>query len=165
MSEDLKAHFSQRATGDSQSLSATMQKNQGLNTLLKSLDGLKGKGYRVSVTDIQVAKPEQDGVVYKPPVASRTVTVAKTGMLSRTKDEASLTIALTVDGEYQFTLGGSGVETSVSSTTVANGATNQVNQWLVDVQRGFDVDIMSTALARAEERAPVKAGQRSSKPV
>lgn len=162
MSDDLKALFERRASGDTQTLASEMQANTSLQKLVTSLDGLKGKGFEVEVGSVKTTTPTQDGSVYKAPVVGREIKVTHKKRI-RSNETASLTVTLDVNGEYGFKTEGA-VTTELESTSVKTAAGNNLQKWLVDVQGAFGVDILSTAMARQEERAEAKGQRRNPKP-
>lgn len=162
MSDDLRTLFSERVESDTRLLAETFGNNNALKTLLTSLADLKGNGYKVSVDNLTASRFEQDGETYKAPVVHRTISVEGDAVTQST----SLKVTLNVDGEYSFEAAGA-VNESPASTTVSNQASNNVQQWLVDVQVEFGIDILGTAMARTEERAEVagaEAEKRKSRP-
>lgn len=155
MSEDLQAIFDERARSDQSLLVKSMNANTSLSTLLTSLEGLKGKGYQVEVGKMMSTPLEQDGVEYKAPVVSKNITIQ-----SADDKSSSLTVSLNVNGEYSFSVQGS-AESKFEDTTVANQATNNVQQWILNVQGDFGIDVLATAMARQSERAEAKTTQRA----
>ncbi len=151
MADETKKLFRARAEGDVKVLKDAYIANGNLMVLLDSLNGLKGNGFTIEVSGLAAQKPVQDTQGYTPPTVSRAITLRAPG-----KGDSSLAVTLDLAGVYRFEFEASSkgemAASKYADTTVGNQAANRVQQWLVDVQSAFDINVLGTALARANER-------------
>ena len=150
MSEDMKDVFAKRATADQGVLRDSYASNSSLIKLIKSLDGLKGDGFEVEAGSVFVLKPNDEGDVYNPPYLEQVVGITQTS----NGKVVDLRIKLDMSGEYSFVVEeGDDNNKELSSTNVAQEATNSVLRFVTETQSAMGVDVMSRMFARQEEEA------------